>query len=122
MSVRLVRPSRAFGLQTRSQLLSPRAPPLALQATAFEELFSQRNVGAFFGMEITMAQRRRIKQVTSLESRLAREAARLREEAKVLPPGVEREHLLKKARQCETGSHLSEWLRAPGMQPQDFAE
>jgi hypothetical protein len=41
----------------------------------------------------------------------------LREEAKKLPHGPEREILLRKARQAETGSHLSEWLRSPGLQP-----
>jgi hypothetical protein len=53
----------------------------------------------------------------SLETRLAEEAKRLREEAKLLPPGAPREELLRKARQCETGSHVSEWLASPGLQP-----
>jgi hypothetical protein len=60
--------------------------------------------------------RRRFKQTQSLEERLAGEAKRLREEAKLLPPGVLREALLRKARQAETGSHMSEWLRSPGLQ------
>lgn len=34
--------------------------------------------------------RRRIKQTTSLEERLVTEALRLREQAKLLPPGIER--------------------------------
>lgn len=63
-----------------------------------------------------MTQRRRIKQITSLEDRLAREAERLREQAKKLPPGAERETLLRKARQCDAGSHMSEWLRSSGLQ------
>jgi hypothetical protein len=62
-------------------------------------------------------QRRRFKQVKSLEERLAEEAKKLREEAKLLPPGAEREKLIRKARQAETGSHVSEWLRSPGLQP-----
>jgi hypothetical protein len=53
----------------------------------------------------------------SLETRLAEEAKRLREEAKLLPPGAQREQLLRKARQCETGSHVSEWLASPELQP-----
>jgi hypothetical protein len=64
-----------------------------------------------------MMQRRRIKQLVSLEKRLSEEAKRLREAAKSLPPGAEREALLRKARQCETGSHVSEWLSSPGLQP-----
>ena len=62
-------------------------------------------------------ERRRFKQIHSLEERLAQEAARLREQARKLPPGPEREILLRKARQAETGSHMSEWLRSPGLQP-----
>jgi hypothetical protein len=61
--------------------------------------------------------RRRFKQALSLEERLAEEAKRLREEAKSLPPGAEREALLRKARQAETGSHMSEWLSSPGLRP-----
>ena len=61
--------------------------------------------------------RRRFKQSQSLEERLSEEAKRLREEARVLPPGTVREALLRKARQCETGSHMSEWLRSPELRP-----
>ena len=64
-----------------------------------------------------MMKRRRFKQTTTLEERLAQEAQRLREEAKRLPHGPEREILLRKARQAETGSHISDWLRSPGLQP-----
>lgn len=60
-------------------------------------------------------QRRHFKQTTSLEERLAEQAQRLRQEAKSLPPGIEREHAIRKARQAETGSHISEWLRSPGL-------
>ena len=62
-------------------------------------------------------QRRRVKQIQSLEDRLVEEAKRLREKAKLLPPGAARETLLRKARQAETGSHISEWLRSPELQP-----
>lgn len=63
-----------------------------------------------------MQQRRRVKHITSLEDRLAAEAQRLRAEAKSLPPGASRDDLIRKARQCETGSHMSEWLSSPGLQ------
>ena len=62
-------------------------------------------------------ERRRFKQPLSLEKRLAEEAKRLREEAKLLPPGAQRDTLLRKARQCDTGSHMSEWLRSPELRP-----
>jgi hypothetical protein len=64
-------------------------------------------------------QRRRFKQSESIETRLAEEAKRLREEAKSLPPGAAREALLRKARQAETGSHMSEWLSSPGLRSPD---
>jgi hypothetical protein len=61
--------------------------------------------------------RRRFRQTKSLEERLAGEAKRLREQAKLMPQGAIREQLLRKARQAETGSHISEWLRSPGLKP-----
>jgi hypothetical protein len=48
-----------------------------------------------------------------LEERLAEEAKRLRAEAKLLPPGARRENLIRRARQAETGSRISEWLSSP---------
>ena len=63
-----------------------------------------------------MQKRRRFKQTTSLEERLAEEAIRLRAKAKSLPPGPERDGLLRKARQDEAASHMSEWLSSPGLQ------
>ena len=64
-------------------------------------------------------QRRRLKQTTSLEERLAEQAQRLREEAESLPPGLERERIIRKARQAETGAHITGWLNSPGLQPPD---
>ncbi|WP_354095290.1 hypothetical protein [Bradyrhizobium sp. RT10b] len=64
-----------------------------------------------------MKQRRRFTQTVSLEERLAEEAKRLREQAKTLPHSPQREDLLRRARQAETGSHMSEWLRSPGLRP-----
>lgn len=61
--------------------------------------------------------RRRFKQSYSLEERLVEEAKRLREEAKLLPPGAIREEVLRRAGQCETGAQVSDWLRSPGQSP-----
>ena len=60
---------------------------------------------------------KRLSELTSLEERLSEEAKRLREEAKLLPPGAKRDELIRKARQADTGSHMSEWLRSPGLRP-----
>ncbi|WP_082076968.1 hypothetical protein [Bradyrhizobium sp. LTSPM299] len=59
---------------------------------------------------------RRFKQSEPLEDRLIDEAERLRKQARGTPPGTERERLIRKARQAETASQMSEWLRSPGLQ------
>lgn len=50
------------------------------------------------------------------KDRLALEALRLKEQAKTIPHGREREAILRKARQTETASHVDEWLSSPGLQ------
>jgi predicted trehalose synthase len=60
-------------------------------------------------------QRRRFTQTTTLEERLTEETKRLRKQAQGTPPGIERERLIRRARQAETASHLSEWLNSPGL-------
>jgi hypothetical protein len=59
--------------------------------------------------------RRHFTQTQSLEERLAEEAKRLHEQAELLPHGNLREAVERKARQAETGSHISEWLRTPSL-------
>ncbi|WP_247351195.1 MULTISPECIES: hypothetical protein [unclassified Bradyrhizobium] len=63
-----------------------------------------------------MQTRRRFKQTETLEERLAKEADRLKHQAQTMPPGLQRDHLIRKARQAETASHMSDWLRSPGLQ------
>jgi hypothetical protein len=62
-----------------------------------------------------MPRRRQFKDRQPLQERLAEEAKRLREDAKSLSPGTAREALIRKARQAETGSHMTEWLSSPGL-------
>lgn len=57
--------------------------------------------------------RRHFKQTTTLQSRLAHLASDVRARAKVLPPGKEREDLLRLARQSENASRIEEWLCRP---------
>jgi hypothetical protein len=64
-----------------------------------------------------MTERKRIKQTESLEQRLIEEARRLRAQAKLLRPGAVRDDVIRKARQAEVGSHMSEWLRSAELQP-----
>lgn len=62
-----------------------------------------------------MQTRRRIKHTATFEERLAEEAKRFRKAAEQLPPGTERELLIRRARQAETASHMNDWLRSPGL-------
>jgi hypothetical protein len=64
-----------------------------------------------------MLKHSRFKQSDSLEARLSDEAQALRKQAESLPPGPDREALLRKARQDETTAHLTEWLSSPGLRP-----
>jgi hypothetical protein len=53
----------------------------------------------------------------TFEQRLAQEARRVKERAKTLPPGQERELLSRKARQLETASRINDWMSSPGLRP-----
>jgi hypothetical protein len=69
-------------------------------------------------IERAMSQHRgRPQQSDPPEEGLAEEAKRLRAEAERLPPGAARYEALRRARRAETGSHISEWLRSPGLRP-----
>jgi hypothetical protein len=63
-----------------------------------------------------MQRRRRFKQQTSLQDRIAEWAAGVREQAKQMQPGPEREELLKKLLRAETAIHLQDWANSPGLQ------
>ena len=64
-----------------------------------------------------MLKRRRFHQTKSLQDGLAAWAEEVREQAAKLPPGPERDALLKKLRQADTASHLDDWANSPGLQP-----
>jgi hypothetical protein len=53
----------------------------------------------------------------TFEQRLAQQAHRVKERAKTLPHGKERELLSRKARELETASRISERISSPGLQP-----
>jgi hypothetical protein len=65
-------------------------------------------------LEQRMQKRRRFKQTKPLEVRLAEEAARLREQAQLLPRGRLRDQVEKKAIQIEAAYEVTELLRSPG--------
>jgi hypothetical protein len=60
-------------------------------------------------------ERREVKHQTPFEERLASQARYLREVANSLPPGSVRDDVIRRARQAETASHLTEWLMSPGL-------
>ncbi|MBH5401969.1 hypothetical protein HZZ13_29870 [Bradyrhizobium sp. CNPSo 4010] len=64
-----------------------------------------------------MFKRRRFKQQLTLQDRLSASAKQVREQASKLPPGVERDALLRKARQADVANHLNDWVKSPGLQP-----
>ena len=64
-----------------------------------------------------MTERERVNQTQSIAEQLSKEAKRLRAEARLLPPGVVRDALIRKARHAETGCHINQWLSSPGLQP-----
>jgi hypothetical protein len=64
---------------------------------------------------MTVAQRH-FDQIISLEERLSKESGQLRKIAKGTPPGIERDRLLRKAKQLESTVQISEWLRSTGPQ------
>jgi hypothetical protein len=57
--------------------------------------------------------RNRVKQTEPLEQRLADEAKRLCKAAHSTPHGVERDRLIRRARQAETATHLIEFFHRP---------
>jgi hypothetical protein len=62
-----------------------------------------------------MPEHPRFTQTSSLED-LADEAKRLRKQAQGTPPGIERERLVRRARQLETAFLMNEWLTSRGLQ------
>jgi hypothetical protein len=53
----------------------------------------------------------------SFEEQIVAEKSRLEAQAADLPPGPQKDALLRKIRQLETASHMNEWLTSPGLQP-----
>jgi hypothetical protein len=65
--------------------------------------------------EHAMLKRRRILQTNSLKDRLASFAEQVRQKAARLPPGPEKDQMLRKARQADTAAHLNDWANSSGL-------
>jgi hypothetical protein len=64
-----------------------------------------------------MLKRRRFEQSTSLKDRLTAFAKDAREKASLVQPGIEKDELLKKARQADVAYRLDGWADSPGLRP-----
>jgi hypothetical protein len=65
---------------------------------------------------MVMERRRRLRQTVTLEI-LERAAPRLRAQAVKMPPGYEREIVLRKLREVEMACGPTDWLNSPELQP-----
>jgi hypothetical protein len=63
-----------------------------------------------------MQKRRRFKQQLTLQERLTAWSKEVLDQAAKLPPGPERDALIKKARQADVACHLDEWAHSPELQ------
>ena len=68
-------------------------------------------------MEGPMSWRRRVGHEQPLAERLALEAIKLKETAKRLKPGSQRQTLLRKAREAEIAASITAWISSPGLKP-----
>ena len=64
-----------------------------------------------------MAERRRFKQFLSLNDRLQLFSEQLKAKAAELRPGIEKDALLRRARQADVASRIDEWINSPGLKP-----
>jgi hypothetical protein len=61
--------------------------------------------------------RHRIKQTHSLDEHLDDQAQQLRTRAQGMSPGIEREWLMRRARQAEITKQMQGWIVSPALQP-----
>jgi hypothetical protein len=64
-----------------------------------------------------MKTRIRFKQTLSLRARIELWAEKLRSQAANMPPGREKEILLKKVRAASAAAHVDGWVNSRGLQP-----
>jgi hypothetical protein len=62
-------------------------------------------------------QRSQSKQTEPLQDRIASFIREIREKASRLPPGKEKDDLLRRVRLADAASHVSDWVNSPSLQP-----
>jgi hypothetical protein len=60
---------------------------------------------------------KQLKSIADSQASAAAEAEELRAQAGLLPPGPERDALLRGARQAQTAAKADAWATSPGLQP-----
>ena len=63
-----------------------------------------------------MRLRRRFKHQLTPHNRLSAWSKKVEADAQKLPPGPERDALIKKAQQADIAHHLDDWAKSPGLQ------
>ncbi|OMI06939.1 hypothetical protein BSN85_21490 [Bradyrhizobium brasilense] len=64
-----------------------------------------------------MTELRLSKRIDPLDKSVCAEAERLRKEARGTPPGVERDRLIRRARQAEAACRMTRWQASQELQP-----
>jgi hypothetical protein len=109
----LAAPARAMGRSfSNGRLTTPRLGGARVPAL---ELATELTVIKYAGTEALM-ERSPVKRNLPLEHRIAERVDDLRAQAEALPRGSkERELIERRVRLAETGSHINEWLKSPGL-------
>ena len=87
---------------------------MALACRAFILLSAHQTENA---IQASSAMLRKKAAILTKEDQIAAEKARIEAQVAKLPPGPQKDGLLKKLRQLETASHINDWLSSPGLQP-----
>jgi hypothetical protein len=67
-----------------------------------------------------MSRRSRFEQVILLKDRLSAFIRAMRERAALVPPGPERDEILKKAKRAETARDMEDWANSSELQPPKY--
>jgi hypothetical protein len=92
-----------------------------ISLSGFETLWTGPNMqGTFMDKGSSNKSRKRLSardriSRPSLEIRISQRVKELEDQAWRMPPGHERDMLLRRARQTETASRINEWLTSPGL-------
>src|ERR1700754_4526800 len=114
-SKRVRRPKMAAKAQRARQAIvrGPRSSTLRVSTESLAELLPVMRTPVALppprtGSSAMQQQRRRFKQIETLEQRLAIVVLRLRKLAQGTPAGIKRERLIRRAQQAEAAAHMNE--------------